>query len=172
MPNLLDRFSLAGKVAVVTGASSGLGAAFSQGLAQAGADLALGARRADRLAATRDAVTGLGRTAIAVTTDVSSPADCQALADAAMARYGRIDILVNNAGVSSAAPASRESPADFTRVIGINLSGCYWMAQACGRVMQPGSTIVNIASVLALTTARPAPGRLHRQQGRPARPDP
>ena len=152
MPNLLDRFSLTGKVAVVTGASSGLGAAFSQGLAQAGADLALGARRADRLAATRDAVTRLGRTAIAVTTDVSSPADCQALADAAMARYGRIDILVNNAGVSSAAPASRESPADFTRVIGINLNGCYWMAQACGRVMQPGSTIVNIASVLALTT--------------------
>ena len=86
-------------------------------------------------------------------TDVSSPGDCQALADAAMAEFGRIDILVNNAGVSSAAPATRETPEAFARVIGINLNGCYWMAQACGRVMQPGSTIVNIASVLALTTA-------------------
>ena len=153
MPNVLDRFDLSGKVAVVTGASSGLGAAFSVGLGQAGADLVLGARRAARLAATRDAVAELGRKAIAVATDVSSPGDCQALADAALAEFGRIDILVNNAGISSAAPATRETPEDFARVIGINLNGCYWMAQACGRVMQPGSSIVNIASVLALTTA-------------------
>ena len=153
MPTVLDRFSLDGKVAIVTGASSGLGAAFSLGLGQAGADLVLGARRAGKLAATRDAVTGLGRRAIAVTTDVSSPGDCQALVDAAMAAFGRIDILVNNAGVSSAAPASRETPEAFARVIDINLNGCYWMAQACGRVMLPGSTIINIASVLALTTA-------------------
>ena len=153
MPTVLDRFSLDGKVAVVTGASSGLGAAFSLGLGQAGADLALGARRAGKLAATRDAVTGLGRRAIAVTTDVSSPGDCQALVDAAMAAFGRVNILVNNAGVSSASPASREAPEAFARVIDINLNGCYWMAQACGRVMLPGSTIINIASVLALTTA-------------------
>jgi len=153
MPNVLDRFDLSGKVAVVTGASSGLGAAFSVGLGQAGADLVLGARRAARLAATRDAVAELGQKAIAVATDVSSPGDCQALADAALAEFGRIDILVNNAGISSAAPATRETPEDFARVIDINLNGCYWMAQACGRVMQPGSSIVNIASVLALTTA-------------------
>ena len=153
MPNMLERFSLAGKVAVVTGASSGLGAAFSVGLGQAGADLVLGARRAARLATTRDAVTELGRKAIAVATDVSSPGDCQALVDAALAEFGRVDILVNNAGVSSAAPATRETPEAFARVIEINLNGCYWMAQACGRVMKPGSTIVNIASVLALTTA-------------------
>jgi NAD(P)-dependent dehydrogenase (short-subunit alcohol dehydrogenase family) len=153
MPNVLDRFSLAGKVAVVTGASSGLGAAFSMGLGQAGAGVVLGARRTGKLAATRDAVTGLGRKAIAVTTDVASPADCQALVDAALAEFGRVDILVNNAGVSSAAPATREAPEDFARVIDINLNGCYWMAQACGRVMQPGSTIINISSVLALTTA-------------------
>lgn len=153
MPNVLDRFDLTGKVAVVTGASSGLGAAFSVGLGQAGADVVLGARRAGKLAATRDEVAALGRQAVAVTTDVSSPADCQALVGAAMAEFGRVDILVNNAGVPAAVPATREAPEAFEHVIAINLNGCYWMAQACGRVMRPGSTIVNIASVLALTTA-------------------
>ena len=153
MPNVLDRFDLTGRVAVVTGASSGLGAAFAVGLGQAGADLVLGARRAEKLAETRDAISDLGRKAIAVTTDVSSPTDCQALVDAAMAEFGKVDILVNNAGVSSAAPATRETPEAFERVIGINLNGSYWMAQACGRVMRPGSTIVNVSSVLALTTA-------------------
>jgi NAD(P)-dependent dehydrogenase (short-subunit alcohol dehydrogenase family) len=153
MPNVLDRFDLTGKVAVVTGASSGLGAAFAVGLGQAGADLVLGARRADRLTETRDAIGELGREAISAVTDVSSPADCQALVDAGIAEFGRVDILVNNAGVSSAAPATRETPAAFERVISINLNGCYWMAQACGRVMRPGSTIVNVSSVLALTTA-------------------
>ncbi len=153
MPHVLDRFSLTGKVAVVTGASSGLGAAFAVGLGQAGADLVLGARRAGRLAAPRDVIGALGRKALAVPTAVASPPDCQALVDAAIAEFGRVDILVNNAGVSSAAPATRETPEAFERVISINLNGCYWMAQACGRVMRPGSAIVNVSSVLALTTA-------------------
>jgi NAD(P)-dependent dehydrogenase (short-subunit alcohol dehydrogenase family) len=88
-----------------------------------------------------------------VGTDVSKPEDCQALVDAAMAEFGRVDILVNNAGIGTAAPATRETPEQFRQVIDINLNGCYWMAQACGRVMQPGSSIVNISSVLGLTTA-------------------
>ena len=62
-------------------------------------------------------------------------------------------MLVNNAGVGTAAPATREAPEDFRRVIDVNLNGCYWMAQACGRVMEPGSSIVNISSVLGITTA-------------------
>jgi NAD(P)-dependent dehydrogenase (short-subunit alcohol dehydrogenase family) len=70
-----------------------------------------------------------------------------------MAEYGRIDVLVNNAGVGTAYPASRETPEQFRSVIDVNLNGSYWMAQACGRHMQPGSSIVNISSVLALTTA-------------------
>jgi len=151
--SIMDRFSLHGRVAVVTGASSGLGVAFAAGLAEAGADLALGARRADRLAETAKLVADGGRRSVAVTTDVASPRDCQALVDAAMDAFGRVDILVNNAGVGTAVPATRESPEEFERVIGINLNGCYWMAQACARVMRPGASIVNISSVLGLTTA-------------------
>jgi NAD(P)-dependent dehydrogenase (short-subunit alcohol dehydrogenase family) len=70
-----------------------------------------------------------------------------------MERFGRVDILVNNAGIASAIPATRESPEEFRQVIDVNLNGCYWMAQVCGRVMGPGSSIINVSSVLGLTTA-------------------
>jgi NAD(P)-dependent dehydrogenase (short-subunit alcohol dehydrogenase family) len=145
-------FDLSGKVAVVTGASSGLGVAFAIGLAEAGADLVLGARRTDRLAETAERVRALGRRVHAVATDVADPDQCQRLVDAAMAEFGHVDILVNNAGVGTAVPATRETPEEFRGVIDINLNGAYWMAQACGRVMQPGSSIINISSVLAITS--------------------
>jgi NAD(P)-dependent dehydrogenase (short-subunit alcohol dehydrogenase family) len=153
MTPLMERFSLHGKVAVVTGASSGLGVAFATGLAEAGADIALGARREGRLADTAKLVADAGRRSVAVATDVAHQPDCQKLVDAAMESFGRVDILVNNAGVGTAVPATKESVEQFTQVIDINLNGCYWMAQACARVMQPGSSIVNIASALGLTTA-------------------
>lgn len=152
MTGALDRFRLDGKVAVVTGASSGLGVQFAQALAQAGADLALGARREDRLAETRTLVEAHGRRAIAVGCDVTEPAECDRLAEAAFGAFGRVDVLVNNAGVAAAVPASKESPEQFRSVIELNLNACYWMAQACGRVMRPGSSIINIASILALTS--------------------
>jgi NAD(P)-dependent dehydrogenase (short-subunit alcohol dehydrogenase family) len=151
--NITDLFRLDDKVAIVTGASSGLGVAFAQALAQAGADVALGARRVDRLADTATLVEEPGRRALAVATDVADPASCQALVDAAMEAFGRVDILVNNAGVGTAVPATHETPEQFRSVIDVNLNGCYWMAQACGRVMQPGSSIINISSVLGITTA-------------------
>ncbi len=151
--SVLDLFRLDGKVAIVTGASSGLGVAFAQALAEAGADVALGARRVDRLADTAELVEAAGRRAITVATDVADPDSCQALVDATVEQLGRVDVLVNNAGVGTAAPATREAPEDFRRVIDVNLNGCYWMAQACGRVMEPGSSIVNISSVLGITTA-------------------
>ena len=151
--SVLDRFRLDGKVAIVTGASAGLGVAFAKALAEAGADVVLGARRADRLDDTKALVESVGRKAVAVRADVAEPADCQALTDAAVAAFGRVDILVNNAGVGAAYPATKETPEHFRQVIDVNLNGCYWMAQACGRVMQPGSSIINISSILALTTA-------------------
>ncbi|MBL7497714.1 SDR family oxidoreductase [Frankia sp. CNm7] len=151
--SVLDRFRLDGRVAVVTGASSGLGVAFAKALAEAGADVALGARRVEKLEDTRALVEKVGRRAVAVRTDVTEPADCQALVTAAMDEFGRVDILVNNAGIGSAVPATRETPEQFRSVVDLNLNGCYWMAQACGRVMKPGSSIVNISSVLGITTA-------------------
>jgi NAD(P)-dependent dehydrogenase (short-subunit alcohol dehydrogenase family) len=137
---VLDAFRLDGKVAVVTGASSGLGVAF-------------GARRADRLQETKALVEATGRRAITVATDVAKPEDCTALVETAVRDLGRVDILVNNAGVGTAVPATRETPEQFRSVIDINLNGAYWMAQAAGRVMEPGSSIINISSVLGLTTA-------------------
>jgi len=153
MTSITDLFSLDGKVAVITGASSGLGVAFAEAFAQAGADVALGARRVEKLGETAELVEAAGRNAISVATDVASPEACQALVDAAMQELGRVDVLINNAGIGTAAPATREEPDEFRKVIDVNLNGCYWMAQACGRVMEPGSSIINISSVLGITTA-------------------
>jgi NAD(P)-dependent dehydrogenase (short-subunit alcohol dehydrogenase family) len=154
MPStLLDRFSLDGKVAIVTGASSGLGVAFAAGLAEAGADIAICARRVERLEETRARVEALGRRCIAVPADVSDPDDCTRVVEATVEQLGRVDVLINNAGIGTAVPATRESPDEFRKVIDINLNGSYWMAQACGRVMQSGGSIVNIGSVLGSTTA-------------------
>jgi NAD(P)-dependent dehydrogenase (short-subunit alcohol dehydrogenase family) len=150
---VLDMFRLDDKVVIVTGASSGLGVSFAQACAEAGADVVLAARRVEKLSSTADLVKAAGRRALAVATDVADPQQCQAMVEAAINEFGRVDVLVNNAGVGTAVPATRETPEDFRAVIDINLNGSYWAAQACARVMQPGSSIVNISSVLGLTTA-------------------
>jgi NAD(P)-dependent dehydrogenase (short-subunit alcohol dehydrogenase family) len=150
---VLDLFKLDGKVAIVTGASSGLGVAFAEGLADAGADVAICARRVEKLEETRKRVEQTGRRCIAVPADVAKPEDCQRVVDETVKELGRVDVLINNAGVGTAAPATREQPDDFRRVIDINLNGSYWMAQACGRAMKDGGSIVNIGSVLGSTTA-------------------
>jgi NAD(P)-dependent dehydrogenase (short-subunit alcohol dehydrogenase family) len=151
--NLMDMFSLDGKVAIVTGASSGLGVAFAEACAQAGADVVLAARRTDKLSDTAELVTAAGRRALTVQTDVTDPDQCQAMVARAMDEFGHVDVLVNNAGIGTAVPATRESPDEFRAVVDINLNGSYWAAQACARVMTPGSSIVNISSILGLTTA-------------------
>jgi NAD(P)-dependent dehydrogenase (short-subunit alcohol dehydrogenase family) len=155
-----DMFSLDGRVAIVTGASSGLGAAIATAMAQAGADVVIGARRKDRLEEVAATIRDAGRRALAVTTDVARPEDCERLVDSAMEEFGRVDVLVNNAGFGGTLAASSEDTTEnFLSVLDVNLSGAYWMARACGRVMQPGSSVINISSVAALTTFRmPAAG--------------
>jgi NAD(P)-dependent dehydrogenase (short-subunit alcohol dehydrogenase family) len=150
---ILGRFGLAKKVGVVTGASSGLGVAFAAGMADAGADVVICARRADRLEETKRMVEQGGRQCLALAADVSKPEDCERIAQEAFARFGRIDFLVNNAGIGTAVPATRETAEQFAQVIDINLNGSYFMAQSCGRLMTAGSSIVNIGSVLGSTTA-------------------
>ncbi|WP_415974981.1 SDR family NAD(P)-dependent oxidoreductase [Rhodococcus sp. 077-4] len=151
--SILDKFRLDGRVVIVTGASSGLGVAFAKAVAEAGADVVLAARRVDKLAQTAKLIDSVGGRSITVATDVVDPDQCTAMVDAAVAEFGKVDVLINNAGVGTAYPATRETPEQFRSVIDINLNGSYWAAQACGRVMAPGSSIVNISSVLGLTTA-------------------
>jgi NAD(P)-dependent dehydrogenase (short-subunit alcohol dehydrogenase family) len=150
--SFVERFALDGKVVVVTGASSGLGVEFALAFARAGADVSICARREERLLETKSQVEQLGRRCLSVTADVSEPEDCQRVVDETLAAFGRLDVLVNNAGVGTAVPATRETPEEFQQVIEVNLYGSYWMAQACGRVMQPGASIINIGSVLGFTS--------------------
>ena len=150
--SVLDMFRLDDRVAIVTGASSGLGVSFARAFAEAGADVVLGARRVEKMAGTAALVQAAGRRVHTRRTDVADPDQCQELVDAAMTEFGRVDILINNAG--SARPSRPlKNPEEFRAVIDVNLNGSYWMAQACGRVMQPGSSIINVASVLGLATA-------------------
>ncbi|RMB75755.1 glucose 1-dehydrogenase [Rhodococcus sp. SBT000017] len=151
--SILDKFRLDGRVVIVTGASSGLGVAFAKAAAEAGADVVLAARRVDKLAQTAELIDSVGGRSITVATDVVDPDQCTAMVEAAVTEFGKVDVLINNAGVGTAYPATRETPEQFRSVIDINLNGSYWAAQACGRVMAPGSSIVNISSILGLTTA-------------------
>lgn len=147
-----ELFRLDGRVALVTGASAGLGVAIAQAFADLGADVVLLARRVDGLERTAEAIAQTGRRALVAQTDVADPDQCRRAVDAAMAEFGRVDALVNNAGVGPVIPASRETPEHFRSTIEVNLNGSFWMAQACAGVMQPGSAIVNVSSMLATTT--------------------
>jgi NAD(P)-dependent dehydrogenase (short-subunit alcohol dehydrogenase family) len=153
--SVFDMFSLEGKTAIVTGASSGLGVTFALALAQAGADIALGARRAELLEETKGKVEALGRHCIAVPTDVADPADCEALVAAARDQLGDVDVLVNNAGIARVVPAHKDDPAEFARVLQVNLTGAYQMAQSFGRACIAaghGGSVINISSVLGMVS--------------------
>jgi NAD(P)-dependent dehydrogenase (short-subunit alcohol dehydrogenase family) len=144
--SVLDLFRLDDKVAVITGASSGLGAGFAVSLAEAGADIVVAARRADRLGETSAAVAKTGRRVLTVRTDVTRPGDCQDLADAALREFGRVDFLVNNAEAGTAVPATRESPEQFRGVIEVTPA---WPPTICPRAWSPSPAALPAAAVAA-----------------------
>jgi 2-deoxy-D-gluconate 3-dehydrogenase len=147
---ILDRFKLDGKIALVTGASAGLGQAIAIALAEAGADVAChGNTRAP--GATLDAISRAGRKAFAVAGDLAEKETPGALVEATIKNFGRIDILVNNAGTIRRAPAVHYSEEDWDTVIEVNLSAVFRLSQLVGRRMleQGGGKIVNIASLLS-----------------------
>jgi NAD(P)-dependent dehydrogenase (short-subunit alcohol dehydrogenase family) len=150
--SVLDSFRLDGKVAIVTGASSGLGVAFAEGLAQAGADVAVCARRADRLEQTRQAVEVHGRRCLAVPADVAQPEDCERVVARTADELGRVDVLVNNAGVYLAHPVTATSYQQWQdawrATLGVNLTGAanatwcavpHMTARGGGRIVNVGS---------------------------------
>jgi 2-deoxy-D-gluconate 3-dehydrogenase len=147
---ILDTFKLEGKVALVTGASTGLGAAIAIALAEAGADVACHGNT-HTPDASCEAVTKAGRQAFALTGDLGDRATPRKLIDGAIDRFGQLDILVNNAGTIRRAPATEYSEEDWATVIEVNLSSVFRMAQLAGRHMiaRGGGKILNIASLLS-----------------------
>ena len=149
------RFDLSGKVALVTGASSGLGVHFARTLASAGASVAIAARRADRLASLQAELHKAGNKAAAVELDVQSGKSVGAAFDAAENALGAIDIVVNNAGISIVKPALDMPEEDWDAVVDTNLRGAWLVAQTAAKrwvaAKRPG-VIVNIASILGLRT--------------------
>lgn len=144
-------FALDGRVALVTGASSGLGARFSQALALAGARVLLCARREDKLQAVVDGIARAGGKAAAVRLDVTDEVAVAEAFDAAEAAFGPVDILVNNAGVAKTGLVTETPTEDWDEVIGVNLRAAFMVAREGARRMVEGGaggSIVNIASVL------------------------
>jgi 3-oxoacyl-[acyl-carrier protein] reductase len=146
-------FDLHGKVALVTGASSGLGVRFAEVLAENGARLVLVARRPERLDAVRTRIEKSGGKAIAVKADVCDRAAMRQAFDAAEEQFGTVTILVNNAGVAHAGRAVELGEEEWRRVLSTNLDAVFFCAQEAARRMlaaRTGGAIVNIASVLGL----------------------
>jgi NAD(P)-dependent dehydrogenase (short-subunit alcohol dehydrogenase family) len=152
MSNVEELFGLTGRVAVVTGASSGLGVGFARALAGAGAHLVLAARRADRLKALAAELEEAGVDTLPVACDVTDATQVEALKDASLERFGRVDILVNNAGTTEVVPAEQETDEAFLRVLDVNLNGAFYCAQRFGRVMLEAGqgSIINIASIFGM----------------------
>src|SRR4029079_10204158 len=152
-------FSLKGRVALVTGASSGLGVQFAKALADNGAFVALVARRADRLKALKDEIEGEGGKALAIEADVTDHAAVARAFDAAEKTFGTVTILVNNAGIAHGGRAVEMAAEEWRKVLATNLDAVFFWAQEAARRMlaaKKQGAIVNIASVLGLAVAQGA----------------
>jgi 2-deoxy-D-gluconate 3-dehydrogenase len=157
----LDRFRLDGKVALVTGASRGLGAGMAAGLAAAGADVVLHASVQPAAATAAAIASATGRAPVTLTADLADRAATERLMVDAIAAHGRLDILINNAGTVRRQPAAAHSDEDWDRVLEVNLSSLFRLCRAAGRHMierRQGGKIVNIASLLSFQGGITVPG--------------
>ena len=152
-----DLVQLRGRVAVITGAGSGIGRACALRLAQAGASIVAGDVRGDAASATADAVAALGGDAAPSTIDVRHDDQCRALASDALSTFGQIDIVVNGAGIFPPSPMFDMTVDAWDRVLEINTRGTFLVSRACAEHMQ-GGAIVNIASKSAM---QPTAGLAH-----------
>lgn len=148
-------FDLSGRVAVITGASKGLGRAMALGFARAGADVVVSSRRLEACEEVATEIRSLGRRAIAVECHVADWGQCDALIDAAVAEFGRIDILVNNAGIAPVPPSLAGVTEElFDKTFGVNVKGPLRLMAMAADHMAPGSSIINISTK---ASQRPSP---------------
>ena len=154
MNDPLNVFRLDGKIAIVTGASSGIGAQTVKLFSSLGAKVIAAARREDRLQDLANQYPNV----MAVKCDVGVEADCKNLVDTVINEYDKIDILINNAGISDPIPALEEDLDQFKRVIQIDLISCFHLAQLCAQHMETqetGGAIVNVASIHGFVGSSP-----------------
>ena len=155
----LDLFDLSGRTAIVTGGSRGIGKEMAEGLAEAGANIVLCARRAEWLEETVNEFQGRGFRVAGMTCDVAKPEEVQNVVDSTVSTFGSVDILVNNAGVSWGAMPEDMPLEKWQHVLDVNLTGCFIFAQAAGREMlkQGRGSIINIASIAGITSSANGP---------------
>lgn len=157
--HIKELFDLTGKTAIVTGGSRGIGVEMAEALAEAGANLMLCARREEWLNETTEEFRKQGFSVAGKVCDVSKADDVQAVVDETIAQFGRVDILINNAGISWGAMPEEMPLAQWQKVLDVNLTGCFLMAQAVGREMlkHESGSIINIASIAGMTSSANGP---------------
>jgi 2-dehydro-3-deoxy-D-gluconate 5-dehydrogenase len=153
---LLDLFRLDKRVAVVTGGSRGLGEEMALGLSEAGADLVITGRRRETLQTAAERLRASGRECLTVVGDQSVSGEAQRIVEEVLEWKGRLDILINNAGTIARGPALDVKEEEWDRVMGLNVNGAFFMAQAAGHVMvkQRSGKIINIGSMNTVVSAK------------------
>ena len=146
--SVADRFSLAGRVAIVSGSGTGIGRAIALVFAEQGADIVLAARRREPLEHTAADVESMGRRALVVPTDVTDPEQCERLVAATVAEFGQIDVVVNNAGGALTKAPMDWGADEWRQIVDVNLAGVYFLSRAAARSMleRGKGSIVNISS--------------------------